>query len=1290
VLDLRGRTAQLSGKNSRVKLTSFLRVFGYLLALKFVNVLAAAEPPVLYEQYAPRTTGGSELFWTAAQDDRGVMFFGCDDLITFDGERWQRHSVEDVFEIRSIAFGEQGRIWIAAMNEIGYCDRSASGEIGKFHSLREHLPDPSARLGEVWYVLVRGTETIFVTKTQVLVWDGSSFVINEFPGAPRLVAVKIDGEIYVTHRHRGIWKLAGKKLEPFLTSESLGENDVGINGLVKNGDAWFIVTTKGLIKFENGHVERIRSKVSDFLQTHFVIGACRLSDGRFCIGTLGGILLVSADGNLEEVIEGSDELGSTHTYFVFADRDDAVWACSGSNLERFALKERISVFGPKQGLRSKYCTGVTEIGSKIFVSAITGVYTCDTDQRPLGFNIIGGSESLVFYDILSDRGRVYAGGYRGVYELTDGVRVHTPLRQDVLVLRRSFRPGVFLASSAASEILKIEADHPGESKKLQSFQEGPLSIVQREDDELWFGMRSLGTLVAPHDGSVVSVESGGIRRGRCLVTTAGKYVVVCSAGGVTISGGFNQKSQWVERSPQTVPLALSAENQNSVWAAFTSPFPTEPKTAVLGRIDVDHDGNGHWTPYAVEGLDRLGNINAIFQDSKGFVWLAGFEGTLRFDPKTVQPVSAPRAPVLQASVSPGAELPYGGNTAVFDLATAEYGRRAALRFQTKLAGLSHQWSEPTSDARVQLTGLRDGSYEFSARLVNDAGMTGPTTTWQFRVLPPWYRTKTAYSAWTALLAAAVFGLVQWRSSYLRQQNLRLEALVRKKTEQLEQANQAKTDFIADMSHEIRNPISGIVGLSLAMEETSLDERQRQLTDSIRSCASLLATLVDDVLDFSKIEAGKIDLRLAPFEVRSILEQCAAMVSEDARRAGARLSLQIEAEVPPRLLGDAARIQQIILNYLTNAVKFASAGAIIVGAKRISPERIRFFVQDHGPGMNDTEAAQLFTKFARLEKARANNVRGSGLGLAVCRLLAGKMGGRVGVDTKIGHGSCFWAELPLPIATEPLDRPAAPAPSGPALRALIVEDIDYNAAAMQAVLRKLGVQSDVVTDGPSALEQLQRTFYDVAFMDWNLPGMIGTEVVSRFRAVESPQRRTIIIATTAYSAEFNREACLQAGMDAFIGKPLTPEKIAVALRDLRGTLRSAASVEVSRAPVEPASASSAYGQIDLQMLRFLADNTPEGLRGQITRYLASFEKDRQTASEAIQQGEAQAIHRIAHRLASHASMVRYEPLRELAAALESRAASSKREELNELLAAFDREFETFRKKLDSIHSSTGSA
>jgi CheY-like chemotaxis protein len=219
-----------------------------------------------------------------------------------------------------------------------------------------------------------------------------------------------------------------------------------------------------------------------------------------------------------------------------------------------------------------------------------------------------------------------------------------------------------------------------------------------------------------------------------------------------------------------------------------------------------------------------------------------------------------------------------------------------------------------------------------------------------------------------------------------------------------------------------------------------------------------------------------------------------------------------------------------------------------------------------------------------------------------------MGGRVGVDSKPGEGSCFWAEIPFLTVYGVAQGEAPQVRAGTTLRALIVEDIDYNVIAMQAVLRKLDIQSDVVNDGNEALARLQATHYDVAFLDWNLPGIIGTEVAARYRAVEPSTQRTIIIATTAHSSDFNKEACLQAGMDAFISKPITPAKIAAALRDLGGPMRTAASIEVRSQNItfEPP------GEIDLEMLTFLGSETLEGLAGQIDRFLASFDNDRVSA------------------------------------------------------------------------------
>ena len=306
-------------------------------------------------------------------------------------------------------------------------------------------------------------------------------------------------------------------------------------------------------------------------------------------------------------------------------------------------------------------------------------------------------------------------------------------------------------------------------------------------------------------------------------------------------------------------------------------------------------------------------------------------------------MGTPRAPLIVSSVDDGARIPAKRNSVSFDFSALEYARREAVRFETKLSGGTNEWSSPRNNNHLELAGLQNGAYEFSVRVVNDAGIAGPAASLRFTVLPPWYKTLPALFVFGLLLAAAFFGAMQWRLAFLRRQNLRLEALVKKKTEQLEKANEAKSEFLANMSHEIRNPISGILGLSLAFDETALDARQRHLANSINSCATLLATLVDDVLDFSKIEAGKIELRSAPFSLQVLLEQCVAMVDEEAKTKGCPITVTVDAKLPQQLVGDSARVQQIVLNYLTNALKFGAGKPIVVGAAPGFHDRVRFFV-----------------------------------------------------------------------------------------------------------------------------------------------------------------------------------------------------------------------------------------------------------------------------------------------------------------------------------------------------------
>jgi signal transduction histidine kinase/CheY-like chemotaxis protein/HPt (histidine-containing phosphotransfer) domain-containing protein len=983
---------------------------------------------------------------------------------------------------------------------------------------------------------------------------------------------------------------------------------------------------------------------------------------------------------------------SRTTYSLFTAHDGAVWATSPVGITRIDFVSGVTAFDSRQGLTGKPSHSIAQCGNEVLVATAEGVFGLPIGGSPEPFHSLPEMSGLYYSLETSKDGSVYAAGFKRVDRIGLGHvnKVFSSINDIFLFRPSSTEPGSFIAVSNYDVMRVVEnAENGPAAAMLGHVPDGPTSMAEDRDGNIWVATLKNGAYLIDRRGNApaqrirVGGPTGEDETTPVAVSRVGDYVAVFTRSGAKLYSSFGRPPVPLDATPKAAAVATSnCDASGSMWIAFESPFTEGKRTPVIGRLSVAPNGQNSWKPYAVPGLPQLGEVLSLFVDNRGIVWVGGSDGLLRLDPAHLEPVETPRTPLLVASVGRDERLPADRNSVGFDFSAVEFSRRSAYRFETRLSGGRNEWSAPTSDNHILLAGLQSGHYEFAVRLVNEAGVTGPASVLRFTVLPPWYRTLPALVGFALLVIAGFYGALQWRLAFLRRQNVRLEALVKKKTEQLEKANEAKSEFLANMSHEIRNPIQGILGLAMAFEDTPMDERQKHLTDSINSCANLLATLVDDVLDFSKIEAGKIELRSAPFSPRILLEQCVAMVNEEARAKGSSISVSIAGRLPEQFIGDSARVQQIVLNYLTNALKFGGGKPIVVGATPGFHDRVRYFVKDQGPGMTEAEMATLFTKFTRLESARTNNIRGTGLGLAVCRLLAGKMGGRVGVESKPGEGSTFWAEIPFLEVKESAKTEAPKFGKTTTLRALIVEDIDYNVIAMQAVLRKLDIQSDVVTDGNTALERLKASFYDVVFLDWNLPGINGIEVAAKYRAAEPPTRRSIIIATTAHSADINREACLKAGMDAFISKPITPDKIAAALRDLRGSLRTAASIEVrsQNITLEPP------GEIDLEMLRFLGNETLEGLGNQIDRFMGSFDSDRIAARGIIATGERTEIHRIAHRLLSHCSVVKHRRLSEIAVEIQRSSASASPDRLQQLFAEFEAEFAVFRYKLESIRSS----
>ena len=371
----------------------------------------------------------------------------------------------------------------------------------------------------------------------------------------------------------------------------------------------------------------------------------------------------------------------------------------------------------------------------------------------------------------------------------------------------------------------------------------------------------------------------------------------------------------------------------------------------------------------------------------------------------------------------------------------------------------------------------------------------------------------------------------------------------------EAANQAKSQFLATMSHEIRTPLNAVLGLNELMLHSPLDSQQRRHAELIGSSGRLLLALINDILDVSRIEAGHMQLTSAPFSVRMAAEGVVALMRERAVAKGLALRLEFAPNEDALIQGDAIRIQQILFNLVGNAVKFTDQGTVQVsvtvepGAGRALT--LHLAVSDTGIGIPASAMPTLFDRFTQADSTTMRRYGGSGLGLAITREIVQMMGGTIATTSTPGLGSRFTISIPSRFVDRSEVVPAA-AESGaaeaarPALRILVAEDNDVNQILINAVLTRMGHVVHLVANGQLAVEAVRRGDYDLVLMDLQMPGMDGMEATQAIRALGGPRASVPIIAMTANAFEEDRHACLAAGMDDYVAKPIDVEHLARAI------------------------------------------------------------------------------------------------------------------------------------------------